>query len=156
MTFVKGQQFQRAFPQSILIPAEEKTADKYQFLANQPTEKGQCNIFFILLYEILTKMLNFFHIPVKVISRQVHNRSLIPTPFEIKIELQRETYLIPNQLVPLANHFDWSTLKSESLLYKGLPIYQKQFSIDYFLCFFGSFSPTYGTVLATITPSNNF
>jgi len=40
------------------------------------------------------KMIFYYHIPVKLILSHVHSWSLIPTPFDIKIALQRKVYLI--------------------------------------------------------------
>jgi len=71
-------------------------------------------------------MLNFFHIPVKLISRQVHIWSLVQMPFDIEIALQRQIYLILNQLVLLANHFlIGSHLLNDCLYYiMGCAFYQ--------------------------------
>jgi len=56
-------------------------------------------------------MFGFFHIPVKLISRQVHTWSLIHKPF---------WYLdgISNERVAQIDNPFWSQLWSESLLYK--------------------------------------
>jgi len=70
---------------------------------------------FFCFNNTFTKMFNFFQIPVKLITRQVHTWSLIPIPFDIKMAFQRKVYLI---LQP-GRAPGWSPL-SESLLYKGL------------------------------------
>jgi len=44
--------------------------------------------------DILTKMFSFFHIHVKLISRQGHILSLIATPFNVKIPLKRKIIII--------------------------------------------------------------
>jgi len=53
----------------------------------------------------LTKIYSFFQIPTKLISRQVHTLSLIPTHFNIKIAFLRNVYTQSyNQLVPQVDH----------------------------------------------------
>jgi len=76
---------------------------------------------FCCFYDILTTVLSFFHIPAsKLISRQVYTRSLIPTPFDIKIAFLHEVY-----------HWLITLIADPSLSYiKGCRSTNKQISID--------------------------
>jgi len=90
------------------------------------------SIWALFIISHFMKMFNFFHIPVKLISRLVQNGPLAPTAFDIN-HFSTWYTRSSNQLVPMVDPPHSPKLLSDLPYIKGSCFVKKQFSIDSFL-----------------------